>query len=89
MQGLKSLHAPYDIYIECGHQHSEQDTQARYVEGIGMVCDKGLVMIVCEHCCTSDHAQATVCSDEHDHEPDRALCPTMALVTGLDPPWKP
>jgi hypothetical protein len=89
VQGLKAMHAPFDVFTECGHQHSESDTRARHVEGLGMVCDDGLVTTVCLHCCVADHAQAAVCETRHDHEPDRAVCPTMALVTGFDPPWKP
>jgi hypothetical protein len=87
IQGLRAMHAPFDIYTTCGHQHAETDETALYVEGVGWTCGKGLVSVVCQHCCVDDHAQAEVCVDQHKHAPDRALCPTMALVEGRDAPW--
>jgi hypothetical protein len=87
IQGLKNLHVPYDVYTECGHQHSEQDSTALYIEPLGWVCTDGLVETICTHCCVGETAQAQVCVDKHEHKPDRALCPTMALIEGLEPPW--
>lgn len=87
IQGLKNLHVPYDVYTDCGHQHSDRDDQALFIEGLGWTCVDGLVETVCQHCCVSETAQAQVCVDKHDHKPDRALCPTMAIVDGLESPW--
>lgn len=87
IQGLKNLHVPYDVYTECGHLHSERDSNALYIEALGWVCTDGLVETICQHCCVGETAQAQVCIDKHEHKPDRAVCPTMAVVDGLEPPW--
>lgn len=88
VQGLRNLHVPYGIYTECGHEHTDRDEFALYIEGVGWTCDVGLVEVICQHCCVGEHAQAAVCTDQHEHKPDRAVCPTMALVEGLEPPWE-
>jgi hypothetical protein len=87
VQGLKALHAPFEIYTACEHLHDEDDEDAFYIEDVGWSCEAGLVAVVCQHCCVDDHAQADVCVERHKHEAGRALCPTTALMTGLLSPW--
>ena len=90
VQGLRALHRPFDVYEACGHNHALNDPRAFEIEGLGMVCDDGIVDTVCTHCCTDlGFGQTERCATEHKHLPGYALCPTMAIVEGRDGPWVP
>ena len=90
IQALKALHAPYGIYDQCDHQHVESDQDAVYIDGVGLTCEEGLLETVCRHCCTDrDYGQTETCASDHKHLPGYALCPTLALVDGREPPWRP
>lgn len=90
VQGLRALHVEYGVYERCAHEHPDNDLSAFYIEGVGWTCDKSLLRIVCRHCCAQDgDGQSEVCAAAHDHLPDHALCPTMALLDGRTPPWNP
>jgi hypothetical protein len=90
IQGLRNLHTPYDVYEACGHNHALNDPLAQDVPGIGMVCDKGIVQTICNHCCADlEYGQRDVCATDHKHLDGYALCPTMAIVEGREAPWRP
>jgi hypothetical protein len=87
---LRNLHGEYGVYDQCKHQHLETDVGTVYIDGVGWTCDDGLVAVICRHCCThKEQVQTEDCATDHSHLPDRALCPTMAIVEGLDSPWNP
>ena len=89
VQALRALHAPFGIYDECEHDHHEDDPEAVYIDGVGWTCDDGLLMTICRHCCTQlEYGQTEDCATDHVHLPGRALCPTLAIVEGMTPPWR-
>jgi len=88
VQALKALHAPYGVYDQCSHVHTERDPEAIYIDGVGLTCEDGLLMTICRHCCTQLlRGQTEDCATEHKHLPDYALCPTMSIVEGKEAPW--
>jgi hypothetical protein len=90
VQGLRALHCPYGVYDQCSHQHTENDVDAVYIDGVGLTCDDGLLMTICRHCCTRlMSGQTEDCATDHTHLPGYALCPTMAIVEGRVAPWNP
>jgi len=88
VQGLRALHCEYSVYDQCSHVHTEDDLGVVYIDGVGWTCDDGLLMVICRHCCTHpQRGQTEDCATDHDHLPDHAICPTMAIVEGKTPPW--
>jgi hypothetical protein len=86
VQGLRALHAPFDIYEDCGHSHALNDPYAFEVAG-QMLCADGIVGTICLNCCVVNDRQSEVCATEHKHLPGSALCPTLAIVNGRESPW--
>lgn len=90
VQRLRALHSEYGIYDKCSHTHLETDAGTVYIDGVGLTCDDGLLAVICQHCCTRlETGQTEDCATDHKHLPGYALCPTMAIVEGLDSPWNP
>jgi hypothetical protein len=87
VQGLRALHAPFDVYGDCGHNHALNDPYALEIDG-EMRCSEGIVETVCVHCCVVDDRQSETCATEHKHLPGDALCPTLAIVEGRESPWR-
>ena len=88
VQHLHALHAPFDIYGDCGHNHALNDPYALEIDG-KMRCSEGIVETVCIHCCVIDARQSETCATEHKHLPGTALCPTLAIIDGRESPWRP
>lgn len=90
---VEALHAPYRIYDECGHEHTDEDYEAgRCVEAaeIGYVCDEGLLYVICRECCCDydgfNYWQTETCANGHDDHTTvvgPSLCPTRALIADL------
>lgn len=89
VQNLKALHAPYDVYEKCGHNHALNDPNAQDLPPLGMVCADGIVATICLHCCVNGVGQREECATEHKHLPGYSLCPTLSIVEGRDAPWRP
>ena len=81
---ILKLHAPFKIYDECGHKHTNHDLDsglAIEVEECGLVCEDGYQYSVCYHCCTDDTGDMTEWCMDHDHGKDKPICATVALLT--------
>ena len=80
------LHAPYGIYDECDHEHTEDEaddphSDVRYVDEVGYVCSAGLMYEVCQECCVSEgFGQREDCADRHDHDKGKPRCPTVEAL---------
>ena len=82
---ILKLHAPFKIYDDCGHKHTNHDLDsglAIEVEECGLVCEDGYQYSVCYHCCTDDTGDMTEWCMDHDHGKDKPICATVALTTG-------
>jgi len=90
IQRIKALHRPYDVYEACGHNHALNDPLAQHIPELGMVCDQGIVLTICNHCCVdAEVGQRDVCAADHKHLDSYSLCPTLAIIDGRDAPWRP
>lgn len=83
---LETLHAPFKIYDECDHEHTDEDVaagRAFAVPKVGYTCK--LIYVCCRSCCcTNDGVQDWPIEDcaiyhKHTRNPDYR-CPTAALV---------
>lgn len=90
---IEALHAPYRIYDECGHEHTDEDFEAGLcvdAAEVGYVCDEGLLYIICRECCCDydgfNYWQTESCVNGHeDHTRliGPGLCATRALLADL------
>jgi len=78
---ILKLHAPFKIYDECGHDHSEDESPVAFeINDVGMVCEDGYQYSVCIQCCTDNDTMTEECMN-HDHGKDVPICATVALLT--------
>ena len=87
-----ALHAPFKIYDECEHDHTDKEVRegrAVYIEDLGYTCESALMYVICRECCTNgdedDRYQTEECNDYHEHAADgsKPRCPTAALVASF------
>lgn len=50
LEAVLTLHSPFGIYDECGHDHTEDEPGVVEVDGIGLVCAEGKLYEVCRTC---------------------------------------
>ena len=83
---LEALHAPWRVYDECDHEHTDEDIlagKAYNIPEIGYTCD--LMYVICRECCTDGPSgyeeQTEGCATYHTHtkDPDQR-CHTIALL---------
>lgn len=75
---LLDLHKPYGIWEECEHNHDGADGAARYIDDVGLTCNK--VYDICRECCSDGDGQNEACADGHNHGPNVPRCATVAIL---------
>jgi hypothetical protein len=70
-----SVHTPVEIYERCSCEPGDATYPQTHfhADGAGLTCERGLVHLVCAHCCSG--ANQTCCEDSHDHGPGQPWCP--------------
>ena len=95
IEAVREIHAPWGIYSECGHDHTEAELEdeaspVKEVDLVGLVCDEGLMYRVCRSCCVepgwSEGFQTETCATKHTHTQDGPVCPTVAALDGVEMP---
>jgi len=83
-----ALHTESKLYTECGHDHTDDDSDdLLYVDEIGTVCEDGYMITICRACCcTANGDQSEECANHHDGP--CWPCPTHAALAG-DQPTRP
>jgi hypothetical protein len=83
---LRALHKPFGIYDECGHDHTGAEHsrgECIQVDEVGLTCEAGLLYEICLECCYREYiGQSEECAAEHDHDKDRPICKTAAILEG-------
>jgi hypothetical protein len=83
---IAELHAPFNIYDECDHEHTDEDVRegkALDIHEVGYTC--ALSYVSCRECCTDydglHYWPTEECADHHEHtlNPDDR-CATVALL---------
>ena len=80
---ILKLHTTFPIYDDCGHDHSEDKSAVAFeIDGLDkLTCEDGYQYSVCEHCCIEGSDIATEWCMNHDHDKDKPICATVALLT--------
>jgi hypothetical protein len=91
LDAIRSLHRPFSVYEFCGHQHSHEDPDVRYIDDIGCVCEDGLMYDICRACCCGssdddDHIEQPESCVDHGHVKGEPVCETVRILTTLEQP---
>ena len=82
---VRSLHKPFRLYDECGHDHEYNEPGTRYIEELSNVtCEDGFLYEICDECCAHRGEQSKECLDDHDHGPGKPICATIAALDGTE-----
>lgn len=81
---LRDLHAPHRIYETCTHAERDDDDHLDVELDDGeWTCNGSYAYSVCVNCCLDQwDGRSEVCLDNHDHEPGKPICPTIAILNG-------
>ena len=84
---IVKLHAPFRIYDECDHEHTQEDVdggRAFEIDIIGFTCENGFEYEVCVACCCDrDSEQTEECISSHVHGVNLPRCQTIRLLADL------
>jgi len=83
VEAVRSIHKPFGIYDECGHDHTEEDLASGFAVDANLhyACADALMYRICTECCTEGMGQSEACVSSHEHGPGKPFCRTIEAIT--------